>query len=509
MDIQGYRLLVGGFGSIHNEHSKGVERYVLSLSNSIDRKTFDVSVAAKAVKANEADLGKVINNDVSQALPTIRFDGVASNVPSPSWLLKDGDTVFAVLEDTNEVASLHIERQKAEADGHAGDEDEVILKETSRVKLPDSSGPTHAAIAMDPLLGRHLITADYGDGTVCVLPIESGNVLGPVAQVFHGDPEHHGPLPAQEGPHAHWILPLADGRVLSTDLGADRIYIHHWQGSRLVRTGFVSLAPGTGPRDMHVLPGPSGQFGKGDDWRIAVVDEWGCTVTILEPVSGDGRHGKGQNPSVSKSSSEQPKAAAGDSGNLAHGDTASADSNEAPDEFWVAQTVSLGGDGGEHPDQAASLAFVPDALIPRAEVQNSEERGEGAAVRASGVSQENTGHDASDSLGSSSREPSVSAFSRGFVYVGLRGSERIVTLYWDGRKLRRLAPQTEAGWKGRGISSGGKRPRHIVAIANMLIAANEVSDNLSLFRVAPDGEPVHLGDYPAGSPTSVLPLTRM
>ncbi|WEV46501.1 beta-propeller fold lactonase family protein [Bifidobacterium sp. ESL0690] len=423
----------------------------------------------------------------------IKAAGVASDVPSPSWLLREGDTVFAVLEDTDEVASLRIVYKGANSDGQAGDKSggfargsiggnsdelsgndsadtssasarenvdnrfgEVTLREISRVKLPAKSGPTHAAIAVDSVLGRHLITADYADGTVCVLPIGAGDVLGPVAQVLHGDPEHHGPLPAQEAPHAHWILPLADGRVLTTDLGADRIYIHRWQGSRLVRTGFVSLADGTGPRDMHVLPGPSGKFGESGDWRIAVVDEWGCTVTILEPVRPDV---EGSRDVGDDNKDDKDKGAKGRS-----------------EEFRVAQTVSLGGDKGKHPDQAASLAFVPDAL----------------RLTGSTEDQKNT---------------AVSPFSRGFVYVGLRGSERIVTLYWDGSKLSRLADESEPGWKGRGVQSGGKRPRHLLAVGNMLIAANEVSDNLSLFRVAADGEPVHLGDYPAGSPTAVLPLT--
>ncbi|WEV63836.1 beta-propeller fold lactonase family protein [Bifidobacterium sp. ESL0732] len=385
-------------------------------------------------------------------VPTIAAAGVASDVPSPSWLLREGDTVFAVLEDTDEVASLRlIYKESGSSDGSCAGDD-PRLEEISRVKLPAKSGPTHAAIALDPKLGRHLITADYADGTVCVLPIGADDVLGPVAQVLHGNPEHHGPLPAQEGPHAHWILPLADGRVLTTDLGADRIYVHHWEGSRLVRTGFVSLAPGTGPRDMHVLPGPSGEFGFSGDWRIAVVDEWGCTVTILEPVGLDSHH----------------------PGNAEDAGSGHKDKGHA-EEFWVSQTVSLGGDQGEHPDQAASLAFVPDALC----LANPNE----------------------------TQGSTVSPFSRGFVYVGLRGTERIVTLYWDGRKLSRLAPETQRDWEGRGVLSGGKRPRHIKAIGNMLVVANEVSDNLSLFRVSDDGEPVHLGDYPAGSPTVVLPLT--
>ncbi|WEV66037.1 beta-propeller fold lactonase family protein [Bifidobacterium sp. ESL0764] len=445
MNIQIYRLLVGGFGAIHHEKSKGVERYLLVLPTCADAKAFDVKQVSEMPTDVEEEQ-HTAKEDISLRSPRIVPAGVASVVPSPSWLLREGDTVFAVLEDTDEVATLRIVNKgtgsPAASDDAFDENAEMTLKEISRVKLPAGSGPTHAAIAVDRQLGHHLITADYADGTVCVLPIGEGDVLGPVAQVLDGDRDHHGPLPAQEGPHAHWILPLPDGRVLTTDLGADRIYIHRWIGSRLVRTGFVSLSPGTGPRDMHILPGPSGELAEGGDWRIAVVDEWGCTVTVLEPNGGDeARRSK--------------------------------DGNEQIEEFRVAQTVSLGGDKGKSPDQAASLAFVPE----------------------------------SRHLGGSEESRGGSPFSRGYVYVGLRGSDRIVTLYWDGSRLSRLTEEGDPGWKGRGVSSGGERPRHILAVGNMLVVANEVSDNLSLFRAADDGEPVHLGDYPAGSPTVVLPLT--
>ncbi|WEV73816.1 hypothetical protein OZX74_07970 [Bifidobacterium sp. ESL0798] len=56
MDIHTYRLMVGGFGAIHHEQSKGVESYVLLLPNSIDNKTFDAKATlrqAKSVKSDE------------------------------------------------------------------------------------------------------------------------------------------------------------------------------------------------------------------------------------------------------------------------------------------------------------------------------------------------------------------------------------------------------------------------------------------------------------------------
>ncbi|KAB8294331.1 lactonase family protein [Bifidobacterium avesanii] len=372
-------ILTGGFGSLQGSHSPGIERYVLG---------------------------------VDEDAVTVEHRELLSDVPSPAWLERDdnrdGDMLYAALENSNELAALRIERPQS---------DRVALTLVSRVPVPGVH-PTHVAVTADDSGHRHAIVADYVDGTVVVFPVFADGSLGPAAQVLHG--EGHGPLPAQEGPHAHWVLPLPDGRVLTTDLGADRIHVHRWHDGELTRVGAVTLAPGTGPRDMHVLPSHDGSL------RIAVVDEWGDTVTVLGCDTNGGE----------------------------------------PADLQVLQTVDLGGDDDPR-DQAASLAYAPDVVI--------------------------AGNDG------------ASAYP-GFAYVGLRGSERIVTLRWDGDRLQRLAPIDAPGWQGRGIFSGGSRPRHLRLIGRYLIAANEVSDDLSVFRIAPNGEPIPCGNVPVGSPAVILPL---
>ena len=119
--------------------------------------------------------------------------------------------------------------------------------------------PCHLAIA-----GGHPVVACYGDGVVWT-----------PGEAIAGSPDDHGPLPAQEGPHAHHVLPLADGRVLTLDLGTDRVYLHHWSGDA-ARSAYDELAlpPGTGPRDLLPLP----------DGRIALLGEWSCELLLLEPA---------------------------------------------------------------------------------------------------------------------------------------------------------------------------------------------------------------------------------
>lgn len=402
----GIDMLVGGFGPLNGQHSCGVERYRLVRG------------------VGEAD-------DVA-----LDHLGLLASLASPTWLAREGDMVYAVLENTGEIASLHLVRETG--GWHA------VIEGTVPVR---GSGPTHAAVAVDDRGVRHLIAANYGDGSLSVHGMGADGVVGAAEQWLEG--EGGGPLPAQQGPHAHWVLPLPDGRVLSTDLGADRIRVHRWSDGRLVRTGAVRLKPGTGPRDMHLLPTRS------DGWRVAVVDEWGCGVTVLRGGAAD------------------------------------------DDDIRVVGTVDLGGDDA---DQAASLAYVP---IGAGKVGDTVGGTAGDGIRgAVGYGAATIGDGKVDGGAASGGVASA----EGFAYVGLRGSDRIVTLSWDGESLARLDHPWIAGWRGRGISCGGGRPRQILAVDGLLVVCNETSDSLAVMAVGADGEPRQVASVDAPSPTVVLPL---
>jgi 6-phosphogluconolactonase len=98
-------------------------------------------------------------------------------------------------------------------------------------------------------------------------------------QVLHS--AGRGPHEAQDGPHAHAALAIerqGDATlVLTTDLGTDSVFVHTLhpdrEASPLTRTGVVHLAPGTGPRDLHLRP-------SGDVW---VLGELSCEIVVLRP----------------------------------------------------------------------------------------------------------------------------------------------------------------------------------------------------------------------------------
>ncbi len=177
--------------------------------------------------------------------PDGRFEyrGLAAETLSPTWITVEGTRVYATLEgagalDVYELADDHLEL----------------------IERLDVAGqhPCHVAIARD-----RPIVACYQDGVIWM-----------PGEAIPGSPEDHGPLPAQDGPHAHHVLPLADRRVLTLDLGTDRMYLHHWSGSRLIRYDELALPPGTGPRDLLPLP----------DGRIALLGEWSCELLLLEEM---------------------------------------------------------------------------------------------------------------------------------------------------------------------------------------------------------------------------------
>jgi 6-phosphogluconolactonase len=190
---------------------------------------------------------------------SLRFVGVAVQAPDPSYLLsdpRDDDLVYAVDEGGRGVQSF---RRMGE---HS-------LESIGRVET-GGEYPCHLGFRRNPSGAAFLDVACYGDGAIVVHPISESGVLGEPVQVLEA-PAGRGPLPAQEGPHAHSTLSVG-GHVLSADLGTDQVHVHApLADGRLERIASLRLPAGTGPRDLVVSP-------SGDVW---VLGEHGCTVTVL------------------------------------------------------------------------------------------------------------------------------------------------------------------------------------------------------------------------------------
>lgn len=128
----------------------------------------------------------------------------------------------------------------------------LALREDGTVLAQESSGgeaPCHLAFH-----GHWLLVANYGSGTVGVLPLYEDGGLG----ALHEAVAHVGSGPdteRQEGPHVHQIVVSPGGKwVLAVDLGTDEVVIYAFDDGELTRHGAYAAFPGSGPRHMAFAP---------------------------------------------------------------------------------------------------------------------------------------------------------------------------------------------------------------------------------------------------------------
>ncbi|MGW1408939.1 lactonase family protein [Streptomyces sp. NPDC002403] len=200
--------------------------------------------------------------------------GATGTVPDPSYLAlghgpgPGGGALYAVSET---------EHGAAAAMDITGD----VPRPIDGIRPVDGSGPTHLALA-----GGHLLTANYGAGSVSVLPVRPDGSLGPVASVL----QHEGSGPdadRQQAPHAHQVLPDPSGNwVLSVDLGTDsvRICALDTTTGTLRLHGETALRPGTGPRHLAFHPAGGHAYVLNELEPTVTACRWNAAAGVLEPV---------------------------------------------------------------------------------------------------------------------------------------------------------------------------------------------------------------------------------
>jgi 6-phosphogluconolactonase (cycloisomerase 2 family) len=182
--------------------------------------------------------------------------GGVDGVPDPSYLTlsPDGGTLYAVSETADGAVAAY--RVKGDNPVLAG----------SPVPV-GGSGPTHLS-----LYDGHLLTANYGSGSVTAVPVRADGAL---AGARSGVLQHVGAGPheqRQRGPHAHQVQPDPSGRwAVSVDLGTDSLRVCTVERGTPVLHREVALRPGSGPR--HLVFHPDGTY-------AYVVNELTPTVTV-------------------------------------------------------------------------------------------------------------------------------------------------------------------------------------------------------------------------------------
>ncbi|MFI8522010.1 lactonase family protein [Streptomyces sp. NPDC085481] len=144
-----------------------------------------------------------------------------------------------------------------------------------------ASGPTHLAVA-----GGHVLTANYGSGSVTSLPRTADGSLGAATGLVR----HEGSGPVtdrQAAPHAHQVLPDPSGRwVLAVDLGTDSVAVSALDPATgaLRPHGATPLRPGTGPRHLAFHPDGRHAYVLNELEPTLTVCRWDAQDGVLEPL---------------------------------------------------------------------------------------------------------------------------------------------------------------------------------------------------------------------------------
>lgn len=211
---------------------------------------------------------------VDQETGALTVLGATDAVPDPSYLALGrgsgpGGTVLYAVSETEQGA--------AAAFDISGD----VPRPIGGARPVNGEGPTHLALA-----SGHLVTANYGSGSVTVLPVLADGSLGAASCVF----PHAGSGPQagrQEGPHAHQVLPDPSGNwVLSVDLGTDsvRICALDPDTGALRPHGETALRPGTGPRHLAFHPAGAHAYVLNELEPTVTVCRWDAVAGVLETV---------------------------------------------------------------------------------------------------------------------------------------------------------------------------------------------------------------------------------
>jgi 6-phosphogluconolactonase (cycloisomerase 2 family) len=226
--------------------------------------------------------------EVDASTGELKHRKLAAKTPNPSWIAVHSSQSY--LYAVNEVSDYQ---------GGSGSISAFAIDESNgdltalNVVSSEGSGPCFLSIDG---AGKHAFVANYGGGTIAVLPILDDGRLGKATDV-HRDSEHLGAARASnaptgsfamsghDSPHAHMIAADPRGRfVLATDLGQDRIYSYRFDraaGKLSPADGapFVGLPSGDGPR--HFAFHPNGH------WLYAIQEE-ASTVAFFhyDPDSG-------------------------------------------------------------------------------------------------------------------------------------------------------------------------------------------------------------------------------
>ncbi len=147
------------------------------------------------------------------------------------------------------------------------------------------TGPCHVSLDRD---GKFVLVANYGGGSVSVLPIKKGGSLGEATAFV----QHKGTSvdkDRQEGPHAHSInLDKASKYAVACDLGLDKLLVYKFDDSKGTLAPndppAMDTAPGAGPRHFAFHPDGKHAYACGEMNSTVMVMDYDKDKGVLTKV---------------------------------------------------------------------------------------------------------------------------------------------------------------------------------------------------------------------------------
>lgn len=214
----------------------------------------------------------------SKGIYVSRFDPATGRLTAPELAAETTNPSFLAIHPRERFVYAVGEVDDGKGKGNGTVTAFAIEPKTGKLTLLNQQssgggGPCHLAVDAK---GKCVLTANYGSGSVAVLPIRADGSLGaPATTIQHAgsgaNPER------QAGPHAHFISPSPDDRfALACDLGLDKVIAYQLDSKTPKLTPaipeFAKVAAGAGPR--HLTFSPDGKF-------VYVINEMISSITAF------------------------------------------------------------------------------------------------------------------------------------------------------------------------------------------------------------------------------------
>jgi 6-phosphogluconolactonase len=207
--------------------------------------------------------------ELSTADGSIENLNLAAETPSPSFLAISPNKKF--LYSVNEVSDFNGEK--------AGSVTAYKIDGASLVKINAQStvgdGPCYISVDRT---GKHALVANYGSGSIAVLPIRADGSLEPHSAFVQHTGSSVNPE-RQKEPHAHSLnMDPGNHFAIAADLGLDKLLVYRLDQEAGTLTPndppFVQIPPGSGPRHLSFTPNHRFAYVNGEMGNNVVALSW-------------------------------------------------------------------------------------------------------------------------------------------------------------------------------------------------------------------------------------------